>query len=359
MNHPQHHPARPLLPLAAVATLVGLVLASGAAIATPLPTTSPAATVATGQRPASVPAEFMPTPNGYLHPDCVHQVGANQVVLPNGSGEVIVDLPAAALAELPQSGDKSAADLVTAADKAKGRQIPACGHPRFDLHGKPVAPGKPGVPEAGTVPDVTGWVADASATVGSMSYLRATWTVPPAPTVIGPQTVYFFPGLQNLTGTPIIMQPVLAWNQIGSGFTEWSIASWNCCSVGNTYHSEYLPVTGATVYGTITGTGCSSSTGVCSTWKIVTKDNGSLASTSFTTTAGGRKMNWTFGAALEVYSVSECGQFPGSSVIFSGLYFKNVAGTRKYPSWTYLTTDATPQCGYSVKGTSSTITVKY
>lgn len=299
-------------------------------------------------RPTSVPGNYRMTPNGYFHPDCVHELGKDQMVVRDGSTDAIVTIPqqseagkqiatTARTGALPMpnsAGSKvGAADLLTAKQIAQAPHVSACTHPAYDFGGHPFV-ARSGSPATTTMPNINGWIEQASTqSAGAMSYLYAAWDVPPAPATWTPQTVYFFPGFEDLSNNPIILQPVLSWNQTDSGIAGWSAASWNCCSVGNQYHSPYIPVSGTTISGDISGNGCDISTGICSTWTIVTYDWGSQLSTTLNTTTGGRAMNWVFGGSLEAYNLSSCSQFPGNSVTFRHFYLVDVAGYIKNPYW--------------------------
>lgn len=319
-------------------------------------------------RPASVPTNYVITPNGYFDPHCVYQVDENQVLTPNGIGMALVTLPASAVAAarlltMQQSAGarQQVAYTLTPEQIAAAQKVPPCASPRYDMTGAIVA----AAPQVSTStpalePTISGYVEYGTATLGAMSYSHAQWNVPAAPTNQGSQTVYFFPGFENLSGSTIIMQPVLAWNQGGSGIAGWSGASWNA-SLGNSYHSAYIPVTGSTISGDVGGSGCSTSTGVCSNWQIVTYDWGSGASTTLNTNSGGRVMNWTFGGALEAYSVNSCDQFPGTSVTFSAFYLDDITGAHiATPSWTHNTAPSgtSPWCSYSMSG-GTNVTLGY
>ena len=375
----------PIVMMAALLTssAIGLPLAaaagSGSAAAG-----APGATA----RPAQVPTGYLETPNGYFDPSCVYEVQSNQVLVPDGNSTAIVTISASqadkAGAALAGAGGSavpdSAGSAVGVVDGISAQTIKgsphaaACTHPQYDFAGRVVdastqsptlagtsSADAPAAPDS-TTPTFSGYVETASTTaLGNMSYLHAEWNVPAKPSTKTPQTVYFFPGFENTSGSTIIMQPVLAWNQGGSGFSGWSEASWNCCSVGNTYHSSYAAVTGSTVSGDVSGNGCSTSSGVCSSWAITTYDYGSQRSVTFNTNAGGRKMNWVFGGALEAYSISSCNQWPGTSVKYRNFYLENVGNVRKYPSWSASGgASGLPSCGYGVTiGSDRSVTVKY
>ncbi len=358
-----------------VALLVGVALASVpvalvavSAVPASASATAPGVTLPVGPRPASVPANYLITPEGYFDPHCVYQVNANQVLTPAGNGMALVTIPASAVAsarsltmQSSASARKQVAYTLTAEQIAAAPKVPPCDHPRYDLTGKMVpASQQDSAPAVSQNPTINGWLESGSATLGAMSYLHAQWNVPAAPSNKSSQTVYFFPGFQNLSGSAIIMQPVLGWNA-GGGIPGWSGASWNCCSVGNAYHSAFIRVTGSTISGDVGGSGCSTSTGVCSNWQIVTYDWGSGASTTFNTNAGGRVMNWTFGGVIEAYSVGSCNEFPGTSVTYSAFYLDNINGAHiSTPSWTHNTAAAgtSPSCSYSVSG-GTNVTLNY
>lgn len=334
----------------------------GAAVATPA-SAGTGATVTIGARPAPVPANYVLTPDGYFDPHCVYQLNSSQVLVPDGSRMAVVTISARAAAAAKAAATSATAPRahpaynLTKQQIAAAPHIGACTHPSYAATGRAISPAA-----AATRPTVNGWVESGSATSPSaMSYSHTQWNVPAAPSTKSTQTVYFFPGFENLSGSAIIMQPVLAWNQGGSGISGWSGASWNCCSVGNVYHSGYIKVTGSTISGDIGGTGCSTSTKVCSNWSIVTYDWGSQVSTTFNTTPGGRVMNWTFGGALEAYSVTTCEEYPGTSVEYQAFYLDNITGAHiATPTWTHnnASPSITPKCGYSISGTT-TITLRY
>jgi hypothetical protein len=162
-------------------------------------------------RPAGVPEGYVITPFGYFHPSCVRQLGNGDTVL---GGRVI------------QHADGTLETLAV------------CEQPRYTASGELVITG----PEGSEPPTIGhSWIESASTTT-STSYgeLVATWTVPPAPTSNNGQTVYLFPGMEDINDVVSIIQPVLGWNSdFGSA---WGIASWNCCPSGITVEST--PVRG-------------------------------------------------------------------------------------------------------------------
>jgi hypothetical protein len=348
-----------------------LLVSGGPAAATPATSSGVAA-----PRPATVPADYTLTPNGYFHPDCIHELGQDQILVPDGTSTAIVDIaanPAAATlrtnvvgpAASPGAGGAKAgiADTVTAEQIARSPHVPACAHKRYDAGGREVVPDAPTQAPAGaTVPTINGWVESANThSLGAMSYIHAEWNIPAAPATRTTQTVYFFPGFEHYGGTTTIMQPVLAWNQGGSGIAGWSAASWNCCHSGSTFHSAYIPAPGSMMSGDVSGNGCNTSTGVCSSWAITTYIWSSQRSTTLNTSPFGLSMNWVFGGALEVYSVSTCGQLPGGNVKFRAFYMEDVRNVIKTPTWTRAPASGfTPACAWGVTiGSDRSVTLDY
>jgi hypothetical protein len=297
-------------------------------------------------RPPSVPAEYVVTPNGYFHPDCVQEVNEDETLRSEGAVHRIERL-----------------------DGSDGRDIVSCQHPRFDARGALVAAESIGtegaVPDgdldaaAATKPAFSGWIESANSTaVGPASYLHAQWNIPAAPATKTNQTVYFFPGLEHAGGTTTILQPVLGWNA-GGGIAGWSLASWNCCKDGTTQHSGFIPAPGSTVSGDVGGTNCNSA-GVCSKWQVVSYDWSSQRSTTLNTSAFGLTMNWIFGGVLEAYNIGSCSQLPGGTVTFSAFHVNNANGTHvATPAWHHDVGSVSPACGYSITQSGSNVILHY
>jgi hypothetical protein len=116
-----------------------------------------------------------------------------------------------------------------------------------DLHsGVPTAAIVPGaLAPAAALPD--GWKAYASWTNTSgmpVKSMAAQFTVPDAPAEIRSQTIFLFPGIQNVGGNVGILQPVLQFGEsaVGGG-PMWVIASWYVPTTGEAFCSEaVIPV---------------------------------------------------------------------------------------------------------------------
>lgn len=251
-------------------------------------------------RPPGVPDDYVATPHGWRHRSCVIRVDDDEAVGPGGRIE---------------RGDGS------------WRSFSRCGHPAFDRRGRMLsAPLEE--------PQANGWVASVSSTsTGPITSLTANWPVPKAPSLVQGQTLFFFPGVEPLATTDVILQPVLAWN--GFGDNAWTIASWACCKDGNVFNSTPVNVsTGDNLTGTLTGSGCSRGSGACNSWTISTRDQRTGRSTSFAAAGGGERMDWVFGGAMEVYGVDTCNQNSASaSFRFTSIRVKNAAGSFVLPGW--------------------------
>jgi hypothetical protein len=192
-------------------------------------------------------------------------------------------------------------------------------------------------------------------TTSSYAYLYAEWSVPPTPSSNDGQTLFFFPGMEDIDDVVTIIQPVLGWNSDYA--SAWGIASWNCCESGTTYEATPEPVSsGDTILGYMFDT-CSAGTKSCGTWDIVTWDlqNGKFSQLTDTSSFG-QTFNWAFGGVLEVYNIAQCSDFPSNggypgstSMSFNeiGLYNDKFDQIAK-PVWKYsnISGGLTPQCSY-------------
>lgn len=290
-------------------------------------------------RPASVPSDYVITPFGYFHPSCVREVREGETVLADGR--------------------------IRFKDGTEEANIPSCNFPRYTSKGEPVIEGL-GNPEP---PYISwSWIEAGQVSTSSSSYgkIVATWTVPPTPDSNNGQTLFFFPGFEDINNTQLIIQPVLGWNDGQSGVGPWNIASWNCCPSGTANYSTPVTVNpGDEIQGTIKGT-CKAGTQSCSKWKITTKDVTTGKTTTLSNTPSeGQTFNWAQSAVLEVYSISRCSDFPpNGSIEFSSVaLFDDDFKKIKNPGWTpmyWVQQGVTiPWCNYSATTTATTATLTY
>lgn len=330
----------PMLVAGALAVFAGGGLAIAAPDHVALGEPTSAATVA--HVPARVPRDYVVTPNGFFHPSCVQRVDADETV--RGDGSIV-------------RSDGST------------RRPAMCAYPHFAADGTELQPDSaPLPPGASNPPEIDGWVAYASYTVpleNAATLLAANMSVPTAPSVPAGQVVYFFPGLEDGHHVVTILQPVLGWNAFND--SGWTVASWNCCMNGQTWHSAPVHVeSGDTLFGLITSSNCSGS--LCTDWSVLTRDLDSNHDTTLNTSGFGQTFNWIFGAVLESYGITECGNLPESSTEeFSRIGVHTLtsplSSTAQLPAWDLTIVPSDPDCTYTVtphpKPNSQQITLGY
>jgi hypothetical protein len=105
--------------------------------------------------------------------------------------------------------------------------------------------------------------------------------------------------------------------------------------------------TGDAIQGRIVGMRCSNS--MCPVWSILSSDLTSGKSTTLNTSGYGQVFDWVFGGVLEVYGVSQCGEFPDAATEdFTDIStFGTGQITQPWEQW--LITNS-PACGYSAAG---------
>lgn len=293
-------------------------------------------------RPANVPLDYVVTPNGYFSPDCVQTIHARESLRADGS--------------IRQTDGTI-------------RSAATCGRPHYDRQGHSIATtaASPQSPAAATTnasaakePTYTGWIESVNYNNGSnVGRLRATWTVPSTPSDAENQTVFFFPGLEQLPTVESILQPVLGWN--GFGDHAWTIASWNCCVSGTTTHTDPANVaSGDQIVGdtySLCGTGVYN----CGSWSIVTQDTTNGQTVTLNTAPQGN-LQWVFGGVLEVYGVSSCNQLPPQAMTqFSNVTVWDTNGNVLSPSWggSYAGSSISPQCNYNLAVGSGSVYLYY
>jgi hypothetical protein len=322
--------------IAAMLSLSAAVLAAQ----TPQPQAAPptlqltrVGTLPPGAKPAGVPDDFVVTPNGYFSPDCVATIHA---------------------------GDKLQKDGLIRHASGAVEKPATCGKANFNLRGDRVEPnGQVTLRSKATPPpEQTGWVQSANYSSDKpIGRIVATWTVPSAPTTQDDQVIYFFPGLEQLPDVKSILQPVLGWN--GYSDKKWTLASWNCCVDGTTFHSDPVPANeGDNVVGDTYST-CAAGV-ACDTWKIDSR-NTTTGQTSSLSTDPYADLNWVFGGVLEVYNVSTCGEYPGGPITFHDIEVYDRDNNRvANPPWQGGdTSKVDPQCNYGLNTTATSATISY
>ncbi len=320
--------------LLVVAGMLGLGAAHAAEAAKPVAMVTSVAALPANLRPQGVPTDFVVTPNGYFAANCVQVVHADEKLQADGRIERM--------------------------DGAL-RAPAACTQPHYSLSGMRVMPDGSSTALAGrTAPTINGWVLDTNFVSNvSVGRIVANWTVPTAPSNAGSQVIYFFPGLEQLPTVQSILQPVLGWNGYGDG--AWTLASWNCCVNGTTYHSDPINVSSGDKVTGDTYSTCAAGVS-CSTWAIVSKDVTTNKSTTLNTNPYS-SLTWVFGGVLEAYGVDTCNQYPRSgSISFTSIAVYNLNKVQiASPSWSHdmPVGSQSPQCNYGITATSSTTNLVY
>lgn len=295
-----------------------------------------------------VPHDYVITPNGYFHPACVQRVESDETVT--------------------AAGDVQRMDGTV-------RRVAACAYPHYAADGTRLDPGVAarfpvGGATASNPPVINGWVAAASYLMPSANsawFIDAHMSVPAAPRVSSGQTVYFFPGLEDYENVTTIVQPVLAWN--GFNDNTWTIASWNCCLSGHTWHSPAVAVSpGETLDGSVAGSNCTAD-GVCAHWAINTHDIATGGDTTLNTDGYGQAFDWVFGAVLEAYGIAQCGNYPVtggesfSDIVVKYLPQSQIGHASALQAWQPWLLGGDVDCNYSVvaypASNSPSIVIKY
>src|SRR6185312_4390382 len=302
---------------------------------------TPALPLAGPHRPAGVPANYVITPFGYFHPSCVVQLN---------------------------KGEHLSKQLVLRRRDGSETQIPACKYPHFGPAGTPPAKTEPS--NEGSVnqsqpveqPAIShSWIENSNTITGAPYGKEvSTWTVPPSPLAQDGQTIYFFPGFEDIDDEQTsILQPV-----VGSIQGQWTMASWNCCISGIADMSTLLAINaGDKIMGTTEMT-CPAGTASCATWNVITEDQTTGQSTELSDTpADGQIFNWGFGGVLEIYNVFQCQDYPpDASLTMTSLLYDTSLNQISNPIWgggINLSPSSFPQCNYGVTTTATQTTLTY
>jgi len=195
----------------------------------------------------------------------------------------------------------------------------------------------------------SGWAAYVfdEGTGPTINAYNGSWPVPPNPKDMGAQTLFLFTGLQDNYGlvrgnarkdipaVTNIIQPVLQFGPSEAGGGDyWAMASWYVDSNLNAYYSTLTKTMPAhNIQGNM------AKNMINKVWTIETIDT---TSTQMTTLhiATNTTEPWAF-VTLEVYTVSDCNEYPTGSVEFDNLMFSPVQS----PSWTV---QVSPGCNENV-----------
>lgn len=247
------------------------------------------------QWPQGVPDDFVVTPNGYSHPSCI--------VTLEGDEQLGSDL------------------VIRGRDGVEHARAAPCVHPRFGRYGQRIEPHvapqvpAPAVPAPSGGSQANGWVAQYThdGPVNEPSLVDR-WVVPPLPSQVHGQTLFFFNGIQGIA----ILQPVLAMDSK----PPWTLSSWSCCVRGYQQQSRVINVNpGDVIRGTVTSSNCDASN-LCQNWTVTSLDETTGQSVVLNAGPEVGIPHFVVPAVLETYGVTSCDMFPatGELTFFNNLY---------------------------------------
>ncbi|MGD0991528.1 MAG: hypothetical protein ABR998_03575 [Gemmatimonadales bacterium] len=272
-------------------------------------------------------AGYVPTPAGWYHESCVHQI-------PPGAWVSI--------------------DWVVTLKDGTNYQIPKCLFPAYVT-----LPNH----QRGQLPAAsdTGWDEYDEAWSGSNTYrqLTAYWHVPPAPahsygTYRGSYEAYFtFPGIQN---DSFILQPVLQYGITKAGGSDyhWELAAWHCDATGDyrcVYGNLVAASVGDSIIGGVTGEECANNTCM---WNVLAWDVNSGATATLQVQDSDNYV-YANGGVVETHGAfTSCDYFPAAYVYFTGISVSNRSGLTT-PTWyNKPPTNPNPDCSFAVTSTTNT-----
>jgi hypothetical protein len=286
-------------------------------------------------RPSGVPGDYMLTPFGYVAPECLSEVAANDIVY-GDAGEI-------------KRGDGSSV------------KTPVCKQPTYALSGKPVpndsasgvgassaTPAAAATSSAPAAVAVNGHSATQYGHIAPVGRLVVSFTIPARPA--NSSYVFYWPGFNGGA-----LQPVVQWEN-----NAWSLASWHCCySLGQIIPASPGDRGEAEIYST-----CAPGTANCAQWVIKTR-NLTTGKTSVINYVGTVGSPGVIAMLLEAPGTS-CARFPGDSVLVFhdvavyDVNFKRLAA----PPW--IDTQGNQSCsdgiidsGVNIKSTPSTVRLSY
>jgi len=195
--------------------------------------------------------EMILTPTGWRPKDKVqfvppgHHVsgkGGKLKIIESASGKVIHDFGNLAKGNFEHFDKAKSKDDKNDPGSGKGAGPGKGGGPVPGPNNGPV----PG-PGGGVVPAPTnGWIIYSSWTntgAQPIDFFSTDWIVPPAPATDNGQTIFLFNGIQQTSGGPYILQPVLQWGpSAAGGGSYWSITNWYVGSDGTAMYASLIQV---------------------------------------------------------------------------------------------------------------------
>jgi len=179
-----------------------------------------------------------------------------------------------------------------------------------------------------TTPTVTGWVEDTntlSKPFSNLTTFTAYWKVPTSPKNKGNVVNFVFNGIQPDGGT--IIQPVLEWNNGGSG--RWTVSSWYVYPGGSIRSYPLNVNVGNTIWGTMTYL----PTGNC--WQIAIFTNNKANSSRQLSINGSRifrsTSNLSVFCTLEAYNIQSNNDICGKIEFYNMICKSNTSNNLNIP----------------------------
>ena len=286
-------------------------------------------------------ANFIATPFGLRHTDCILKVPNGALVDQNESHVLITDINGITTTHPPCSNPTPP----LTAD-------PSCDEPPCTCNSLPC---NNWIDNAGSMNTKT--------PIGGMS---ATYLTPSTPILSSKkQTLFFFIGAENTDGIPrhgqpppsgrAILQPVLTYDPSGwcvNSTTGWCFSSWNCCPQNVTTHSPYiLDVNpGDLFYGSFN----LSADGT--TYETIGRNIATGEETKLKSIRNGRDFNWA-DITQEVYHIETCNDFAVGEMEFQNVKLWDTKGKMMTPKW--LLTKNKPCNGFITKEKDETFVVSH
>jgi hypothetical protein len=237
--------------------------------------------------PASVPRDYVLTPHGFLHPECVHELADGQYTTRDSALGVT---------------------LVHNADGSVAAENGACTHPGFDKYGAARLATTSG---AGYQPNLSsngnGYIIAIQQSDFSYPYnhdfgnLGTTFYVPTAPPGSGSGVQFFM--WNGISGSHDIFQPIISYNNSSS-----FVVQTTKYQSGSGYYGTAYSLSGGDIVRMSVGRSTSTSHG-----EFLYKWNGSSWAYLGSTYYGDTDSNYPAGvyAAVETYFMTTCQQYPG------------------------------------------------
>lgn len=230
-----------------------------------------------------------------------------------------------------QLADQDVVDELGAIHSADGSVHPAvspCAFPMRRVHSSGAAAGGPN-------PTDNGWTEDAGWTSSvAMRQFGTSFHVPAAPSLYTGQTIFLFPGMEDLSSNPSIIQAVLQYGpSAAGGGASWAIAGWFGGGAwgGNYFHTALRGVsTGEVIRGGIYQTtnchpaGCE--------WDVAVNDSNNA---NYMITGGivGFAWQWVIAGAIEVYNIDDCRKYPATYDNFYDFFLQDGNFNSPTPQW--------------------------